>query len=62
MRCLEEIMRQNSPTGIVFREALKNNDWDTIDLLSHGSGYEVNEEEMRYYLENKTFNGLFWED
>ena len=60
MRGIEQIINDNSTNGIVMREAIKHCDWNTIDLLSCGSGYDVSEDELQYYLENKSFNGLLW--
>ena len=61
MRSLAEILNANSPSAIVLNRAIKNADYDAIDLLTCGSGHDVTEDELDYYLKHDTFDGLFWE-
>lgn len=60
MRDLETIIQENSNKGIVMRLAARIGDYDTIDLLSCGLGYDVSDEELEYYLEHETFEGLIF--
>jgi len=60
MRSIEGIIQQNSPSAIVMREAIKNGDYDAIDLLSCGSGHDVTDDQLAYYLEHKSFDGLLF--
>ena len=60
MRSLAEILNANSPSSIVLGRAIKNGDYDAIDLLTCGSGHEVTDEELDYYLKHDSFDGLFW--
>ena len=61
MRDLGGIMVANSPSGIVMREAIKRGDYDVIDLLSCGSGYDVTEEERILYFAHGNNSVFFGE-
>lgn len=56
MRGIAGIMAANSPSSVVMKEAVKRGDYDTVDLLSCGSGYDVTEEESVAYMEDENFS------
>jgi len=59
MRGLEQIIAENSDNTIVLQEAIKRCDYDVVDLLSCGSGYDVTEAERIAYIKggNEVFFG-----
>ena len=60
MRGLAQIIAENSDNTLVFEEAMRRSDFDVIDLLSCGSGYDVSEaERIAYFVDgdNSVFFG-----
>ena len=56
MRGITGIVADNSPSSIVMKEAIKRGDYDTIDLLSCGSGYDVTEMESIAYMKDTKYS------
>ena len=58
MRDLGGIISDNGNNGIVMWEALRRGDYETADLLSCGSGYNVTDSERNRYLAKRDGCGV----